>query len=66
MAGIIAGGKVTVKAWAMPPDAELLGMDGNQVWYGDEEGLGSTVARDISHCFVPGSFTLGSSDDEER
>lgn len=55
-------GKVTsVRIFQTPPDSELLGMDGNQVWYGTPDGLGSTTSEEIGHLVESVSF---GSDDE--
>lgn len=60
----VVGGKVSsVRVWQLPPDGEMLAMEGNQVWYGSGDGLGSVTSTEIGHCLVAGSFTLG--DDEE-
>lgn len=55
------GGNVRVSFIPLPEGGEMLGMDGDQVWYGTPEGLGSVVADDITKYFVPGSFVLGAS-----
>lgn len=60
MSGFISGGKVTVMVFSTPSDAEMLGIDGKQVWYGDSEGLGSVTGSDVTGCFVPGSIAFGS------
>jgi len=30
------------KVWVFPVGAEILGRDGDQIWYGTDDGLGST------------------------
>lgn len=40
-------------------------MEGNQVWYGSGDGLGSVTSAEIGQCLVPGSFKLGSDDEED-
>lgn len=60
-------GKVTeVEMFTLPPDAEVLGMEGKQVWYADPDGLGSGTMTDITSCFVPGSLQIGSSEECEE
>lgn len=62
----LIGGKVSkILFFRIPVDAEVLGMDGKQVWYGDPEGLGSTTADDITGSFVEGSVEFSGSDEGE-
>ena len=60
MSKIVTRGQTRV--WFLPIGAEPLETEGGQLWYGDEEGLGSV--SDLSKVFVPGSIKLAS--DEER
>lgn len=57
-------GKVTsVRIFKTPPDGEVLGMDGNQVWYGTPDRLGSTTSKEIGHLVESVSF--GDSEGDE-
>lgn len=48
----------------LPPDGELLAMEGKQIWYGTPDGLGSATTKDITAFFVPGSVGIFSSSNE--
>lgn len=65
MARVVGGRVSSVRVFHLPPDGELLAMDGNQVWYGSGDGLGSVTSDEVGHCFAPGSFKLGSDDEED-
>lgn len=56
------GGKTRI--WFTPIGSEILGIDGGQLWYGDQDGLGSVA--DLSKCFTPGSIKLASDDEPCR
>jgi hypothetical protein len=62
MARIVGGRVSSVRIFQLPPDGEMLAVDGSQVWYGSSDGLGSVAATEIGHLFTSASF--GSSEDE--
>jgi hypothetical protein len=63
MARIVGGRVSSVRVFQLPPDGELLDVEGNQVWYGSPDGLGSVTSTGIGHCVTDASFS--SSDEED-
>lgn len=63
-----SSGSSGARIWFTPVGSEILAIEGGQLWYGDEGGLGSV--SDMSKCFTPGSmkftdeFTREPADDE--
>ena len=56
MARVVGGLVSSVRVFRLPPDGEMLAVDGNQVWYGSPAGLGSVTSTEIGHCLSSAPF----------
>jgi hypothetical protein len=62
VSGPVSAGKVSVSLLPMHPGAEMLDQDGKQIWYADDDGLGSATVVEIGHMFT-GELNFGYVDD---